>query len=67
VNPPDAARRLNLRRDLPTSAEDVAALRQLREQTVGLEQVMAAVRAAGARSARELRARGITRGRPFEL
>jgi hypothetical protein len=59
--------RFDLDRDVPTTAADVAALRRLREQPASLEQVMAAVRAAGARTTVELRARGITTGEPFEL
>jgi hypothetical protein len=58
---------LDLDRDIPTTAEDIAALRRLRERTMSLDQLMAAVQAAGPRSADELRARGVTRGRPFEL
>jgi hypothetical protein len=58
---------LDLDRDVPTTADDSAKLRQLHQQPVSVAQVMAAVRAAGPRSAEELRARGVTRGRPFEL
>jgi len=58
---------LDLDRGLPTTADDAAALRRLRERGSSLEQVMAAVRAAGPRSVEELRARGILVGRPFEL
>ena len=58
---------LDLDRDLPTTAEDVERLRRLRDAPVALEQVMAAVRAAGPASLEQLRSRGCTRGLPFTL
>jgi hypothetical protein len=58
---------LDLDRDLPTTADDSVRLRRLHQQPVDLDQVMAAIRAAGPRSAEELRGRGVTRGLPFEL
>ena len=58
---------LDIEGDIPTDAVDVRRLRRLREQTQSLEQVLAATRAAGPATYAALRARGTTRGEPFEL
>jgi len=57
----------DLGRDLPTSDEDIRVLRRLRKEPPTLEQVWLAVAAAGPATIDDLRARGSTRGVPFEL
>jgi hypothetical protein len=58
---------LDLERDLPTTAEDVAVLRRLRNQPITPEQYAALLRAMGDASYEELARRPGPRGEPFEL
>jgi hypothetical protein len=64
---PDGALRLDLERDLPTTPEDVAVLRRLRNQPVTPAQYAELLRAMGDASYEELARRPGPRGEPFEL
>lgn len=58
---------LDLERDLPTTPEDVAVLRRLRDRPVTAEEYAALLRAMGHASREELARRRGPRGEPFEL
>jgi len=58
---------LDLERDLPTTPEDVAALRRLRDLPVSPAEYEELLRACGDASPEELARRQGPRGEPFEL
>lgn len=64
---PHRASPLDLERDLPTSAEDVAVLRSLRNEPISPVAYADLLRAVGDASAEELAKRPGPRGEPFEL
>ena len=68
---PDAGRNrpsaLDLERDLPTTAQDVAALRRLRHRPITPRQYADLLAAVGHASYQELARRPGPRGEPFEL
>ncbi len=58
---------LDLEEDLPTTAEDVAALRRLSQPKMSRQQWEGFVESRGSHSPEELRRRKGPRGEPFEL
>ena len=64
----NSAGMLDLARDLPTTEEDVSALRQLRySPPVSLESYLNFLDRVGSASVEQLRAKKGPQGRPFEL
>lgn len=67
VRPSSRATALDLERDLPTTPEDVAALRRVRDLPVSPAEYEELLRACGDASPEELARRRGPRGKPFEL